>query len=299
MISVVICTYNRAELLEGCLKSLINQSLPESDYEVVVIDNNSSDNTWQIAGKFTAKHDNVRVVKEERQGKSFALNRGIAESTAEYIAFIDDDAKAYSDWLERILHAFGSVTPQPVAVGGKILPWYEVSPPTWFTDDMETRTWGPEKGYLKPPRAKYGFSGSNMAIPRNILEEFGGFVPGTGPVGDRFAIGDEITLFTKIYNKYPRFWYEPTICVEHLVPLYKMKVLYRIKRAYWGGLSLVLLQEKKSIMKILKASSYIIFKCCIIPFQVKWWSNDWQKSFIAELQLIGSAFGILVGNLFK
>ena len=298
LISAVVCTYNRCYLLKGALQSLSEQTLDKGQYEVSVVDNNSTDNTWQVAQEFAARHDNIKVVKEQRQGKSYALNAGIAASKGKYIAFMDDDAKAYPDWLKRIVEAFDSVEPQPAAVGGEIHPFYEQTPPAWFTDDLEIRTWGEKKGFLQPPRAQYGFSGSNMALPKKLLEGCGGFVAGTGPEGDRFAIGDEIALYDKIYWGYPWFWYDPLIRVEHFVPVRKMKVSYRIRRAYLGGVSITLLKTKKSIISAVKTFVFLLVKSCILPFRVRWWHKDWQKDLLEHTQPVAGALGTLKGLIF-
>ena len=299
IISAVVCTYNRYGLLKGALQSLSEQTLDKGQYEVIVVDNNSTDHTWQVAQEFAANHDNIKVVKEQRQGKSYALNTGIAASRGEYIAFMDDDAKASPDWLKRILEAFETVKPEPTAVGGKIYPWYEQIPPEWFTDDMEIRTWGEGKGFLQPPRAQYGFSGSNMAIPIKILEDYGGFVEGLGPSGEKFDTGEEITLFDKIYRDNPRFWYDPDIYVNHFVPTRKMSIKYRIKRAYVAGASMVLIQKKKSTISLIKLCLSVIYRICILPFCVKWWHKDWQKSFLEHAQPVAGTLGTVKGLIFR
>lgn len=299
MISVVVCTYNRSHILPICLQSLVYQKIDKSLYEVIVVDNNSTDETYEIASDFAKRYDNFTVVIEKAQGKSYALNAGIDASKGRYVAFIDDDAKAFPDWLERIMDAFNTVSPEPAAVGGKISPWYEQTPPSWFTDDLEIRTWGEERGFLKPPRAQHGFSGSNMSIPRKVLKECGGFLPDVGPVGDKFAIGEEITLYNRIYEKHPWFWYDPAIRVEHFVPIFKMTVGYRIKRAYLGGVSMVFLQKKISISVIIKTFLFVIIKVFILPLKVRWWQKNWQRSFINHVQPIANAYGFLVGNLFR
>ena len=299
VISVMVCTYNRCDLLKGALQSLSEQTLDKEQYEVIVVDNNSTDNTWQITQEFAAKHVNVKVIKEVKQGKSYALNTGIAKSKGKYVAFMDDDAKAYPDWLERIVEAFETVKPEPAAVGGMILPWYEQTPPEWFTDDLEIRTWGEEKRFLEPPRAKYGFSGSNMALPKKVLEFCGGFVAGTGPEGDKFAIGDEVALYNKIYWECPWFWYDPAIKVEHFVPIRKMKVCYRIKRAYLGGVSMALLQERLPILFVARAVLFIVIKGILLPVYIQWWHREWQKSFLKHTQPVAGAFGTLKGLIFN
>ena len=246
IISVVVCTYNRADLLSKCLQSLTEQTLDLSVFEVIVVDNNSTDTTIDVASQYAKNNRNIKVVSEFIQGHSQARNRGWQEAQGYYIAYLDDDAKAAPDWCERILNAFNSVNPMPVAVGGQIHPFYEIPPPLWFTDDFEIRTWGEDAGFLEPPRACYGFSGSNMAIQRSILERYGGFSSRYGIVQGKLRMGEDAEFFFRIYGQEPNFWYDPLIKVYHWVPKEKLNVWYRIIRSYNAGQSVALMQGRNT-----------------------------------------------------
>lgn len=298
IISVVVCTYNRADLLPGCLESLAEQTLDKSIYEVIVVNNNSTDNAQGIAEEFAGKQPNFRVVVETKQGLSHARNRGYREAKGDYVAYIDDDARADVRWVELILDALESVKPEPVVVGGTILPWYEKKPPDWFMDDYEIRSWGDAKHFLEPPRAENGFSGSNMTFRKSILEEFGGFSADYGVVGNVLRLGEETELFSRIYKKHPLFWYDPAIQVEHLVPARNMSVSYRLKRTYAGGIYGAAVGGNHSVMAKAKALIFIVAKCCILPFRVSWWRKDWQRSFLKQAQPIAGAAGFLKGLMF-
>lgn len=234
---MIVCTFNQAGLLAGCLQSLADQSLDKANYEVIVVNNNSTDNTQEIAEAFAAVHTNYRILFETQQGLSYARNCGWKCAQGEIIAYIDDDAKASPDWGERILHAFESVSPKPIAVGGEIYPLYERTPPNWFVDEFEIRTWGTTARFLHPTRAweKVGFSGSNMAFQKQVLQELGGFSPLYGMAGERTVLGEETELFSRLYQKYPLLWYDPEIRVFHWTPLRNMKISYRFKRAFKSG----------------------------------------------------------------
>lgn len=247
MISIIVCTYNRASLIHYCLESLTKQTLQQSLYEVIVVNNNSTDNTQKVADEFAQQYPNFRVICESAISLSNARNRGWKEAQGEYVAYIDDDAQAVPDWCEKILKAFYNVKPAPVGVGGKILPWYESSPPIWFSDELETRTWGDEAGFLKPPGCAYGFSGSNMAFPRRILDRFGGFSTGFGMVGDKLRMGEDTEFFFRLYkNGKGKFWYDPKIQVKHFTPTTKFYLSYRLKRSYVAGTSHACLNSSRS-----------------------------------------------------
>ena len=101
-LSVIICTYNRVELLGKCVNSLMTQTARKENYEIIVIDNNSTDNTADLIRKIKIINSNLRYVKEANQGLSYARNRGWKEAKGEYIAYIDDDCKADNNWCKHI-----------------------------------------------------------------------------------------------------------------------------------------------------------------------------------------------------
>jgi len=234
LISIIVSTYNGESYINNCLTSLVNQTLSKDKYEVIVVNNNSTDNTEEICKKHIAKYDNFKFFNENEQGLSCARNRGIKEANGEYIAFIDDDAKADSKWCENILIAFITISPKPVVVGGKILPYYNVKPPSWFSDELEIRSWGNNQKFLKE---KDGFfSGSNMAFQKSILNQYDGFKPEYGINGDKFGVGEETDLIRRISIKHPHLFYSPDLIVYHLVKEKNMKISGRLKRAYSAGL---------------------------------------------------------------
>ena len=224
-ISVIVCTYNRDDVLRFCLDSLVAQTINPSLFEVIIVNNNSTDTTADIANEFVEQYDHFRLVNESKQGLSHARNRGWQEARGTYVAYIDDDAKATPHWVERIVDAFESIQPTPSAVGGPIYPYYTEKMPIWFADDMEIRTWGEKKHFLESS----SFFGSNMTFFRKILQEYNGFSHEFGMQGTQMAFGEETDLFNKIYQKQPYFWYDPEIKVYHHTPPRNAKFSWRFK----------------------------------------------------------------------
>lgn len=235
-LTVVICTLNREKHLERCLETLVNQSLDKELYEVLIINNNSIDNTQIVAERFTEAQPNFHLIREETHGLSKCRNIGWKKANGKHVAYIDDDAKANSDWCAKILNAFKTVTPSPVAVGGVILPFYDRKPPFWFSDSLESCTWGSSRKFLNHPKKVNSFAGSNMAFSKKTLEEYGGFSPDYGMVGEKVIPGEEIDLFNRISQKTLLFWYDPEIKVYHWVSPKKMKISYRMFRAFSSNL---------------------------------------------------------------
>ena len=108
IISVVICSYNRADYIINAIESLYNQTLPKKDFEVFVVDNNSIDNTEDLVQAYIREHEDFNIVylTESAQGASFARNTGAAFSKGKYLCFMDDDAVAEEHYLERIVRFF-------------------------------------------------------------------------------------------------------------------------------------------------------------------------------------------------
>ena len=178
-LSVIICTWNRADSLRAALLSLQPQVLPDGvQVDVIVVDNNSSDNTSSVVAELAASWTlgTLRYTFEPRQGKQFALNTGISLSTGALLAFTDDDITFPPDWITTICAAFAS--PALQLVGGKtLLAWPAGGPPRWYDERMGAILAGVDIGdqRLAPPPHDYAPAGSNMAARRALFEQVGTF----------------------------------------------------------------------------------------------------------------------------
>ena len=178
-ISLVICTYNRCRYLPEALQSIRLQTLEPGRFEVIVVDNNSTDDTAVIAQDFIASHPllNIRYYLETNKGLSYARNRGIAESTSPIINYVDDDAILSTGYLEAMLTFFEN-NPEAVGAGGKIIPKYENGhEPAWMSKYLHGFIGKVDFGEMVIPFSeamKYPV-GCNMAYKKDILEKAGGF----------------------------------------------------------------------------------------------------------------------------
>ena len=130
-LSVIICTWNRAEYLRQALASLQECRLPAGvEWEVVIVDNNSTDETSAVCQQFLRQDpQRYRCIVEKRQGKSFALNTGVENATGRILAFTDDDVIVDPSWLAETLRVFE--THQCVGAGGKVVPLWNSHKPSW------------------------------------------------------------------------------------------------------------------------------------------------------------------------
>src|SRR5581483_7644952 len=128
-VSVVISTYNRCQLLEGALGALLAQSTRQIDYEILLVDNNSSDQTRAVVEALAAKNpQKLKYLFEARQGLSYGRNTGIAAAKAPIIAFTDDDVRVAEDWVWQIKAGFEN-DPDIDFLGGKVVPRWPAEPP--------------------------------------------------------------------------------------------------------------------------------------------------------------------------
>ena len=133
-ISVIICSYNRADYIIGAVDSLYHQTLDRNRFEVIVVDNNSIDNTGELVQEYIRTHPgfHLKYLTESRQGASFARNTGAAFAKAPLLCFMDDDAVAEKEYLQRILDLFAR-HPDASGMGGRIIPRYIPSEPKWMS----------------------------------------------------------------------------------------------------------------------------------------------------------------------
>ena len=237
-ISAVVCTHNRAAFLRQALNSLAGQTLVRTRYEVIVVNNGSTDETLATVREFCQVDQRqcaVRLVDEPALGLGYARNTGWKAAQGQYIAFMDDDARADPGWLERALNLFEDSRPAPIAAGGQILPWYLSQKPAWYKDEYEARSWGPEPRRLS---AGESFSGSNMIFAKNILHQLDGFDVGVGMRGTRVSMGEETVLFNEIWKKFGEqaiLLYAPDLIVYHAVTSAKMTLRYHLSRWFVTG----------------------------------------------------------------
>jgi glycosyltransferase involved in cell wall biosynthesis len=242
-ISAVICTLNRADYLRKALRSLVYQTLPDEQYEILVVDNGSTDNTKQVVlGEFSHV-PNLRFLHEPLLGLSQARNTGWHNAVGEYVAYMDDDAIASPQWLETILNVFETIKPQPGCVGGKIEPIWEVSRPPWLSDKvvphLAVLDWSRTPIILND---KQYVAGANIAFPRRLLEITGGFPVSLGRKGNKLLSNEELLLQRKLKDTGYHCFYDPEIAVWHHIPASRLRQGWFARRMYWQGASEAIVQ---------------------------------------------------------
>jgi glucosyl-dolichyl phosphate glucuronosyltransferase len=295
-ISVVVTTYNRPGLLKNCLESLCRQTLDQNLYEIIVVDNFSTEDTRQVVEAFE-KTRVVRYFIENKEGMNNARNLGLKEARGNYVAYIDDDALAAPNWLEIAIGEFSTVNPIPDCLGGPIFPFYTSPKPEWFDDKYEIRRDWHSPRYLQVGES---FSGSNMIWRKDVLAALKGFDPNLGVTGNTLRLGGETIVFSKIWlaNGSPQLYFQPDLIVRHWVPEYKMKVLYRVKRNIAQGQYFAKINQTKKVsfrarrfFKLLvdcgKITVRAILNAGTYPRWQNWIIDQWTEFFASLGELLG------------
>lgn len=238
-LSVIICTYNREIYILPLLESLAVQEIDKSEFEIVFVNNNSTDNTEVVCNIFKSKYPqiNFKYFVEKKQGLSHARNRGIIESKGEITIFIDDDALACNNYLKGISEFFRA-KPDVVAAGGKILPKYESQRPKWMTIFLEPvmsliNLGNKIKSF---PKNKFPI-GANMYFRKLIFNEVGFFNTNLGRTGKKMLGGEEKDIFNKIRSKGYDIFYIPYSYIYHIIPDSRLTEGFIKKQAYGIGFS--------------------------------------------------------------
>ena len=239
-LSLVIATYNRADSLLTALQSVVEQDAPKDQWECVVVNNNSTDDTAARFKEFAEAHPDVtlRMVDEVRQGLSYARNRGIGESVGEYIAIIDDDERIAPEFISSYISLFDS-TPDAVAAGGPIVAEYPSGRPRWmscFTERPIANTmYFGDKVRLFPAGRIPG--GGNMALRRDAVRRYGVFDTSLGYVGESLVGGEESDLFERLRIADAKYYYVPKAVMYHIIPKEKLTKEYLSRLSYNVGVS--------------------------------------------------------------
>ncbi|MCK4827651.1 glycosyltransferase, partial [bacterium] len=267
MISAIIPTYNRSELLRISIESILKQSFPESEYEIIVVDNNSTDSTKKVVSNVNQTSGNqIHYVFEPNPGLVNARHRGAREAEGDILVFCDDDIIASPEWLTAISEAFND--PDVALVGGKVLPKYEVPLPHWINAFWQHDKYGSWIMYLSlidlgdsihEVPANYVF-GCNFSIRKHVLYECGGFHPDSFPRDMIRYRGDgEYGLALAIMQKGYRTVYHPGVSIEHQVPKERMTVEYFCQRAFYEGISNSYTEIRKKVSLVDKGTNHTIF----------------------------------------
>jgi glycosyltransferase involved in cell wall biosynthesis len=222
-ISVVIGTYNRCEVLRGALESLMNQDSGGTAYEVIVVDNNSTDDTRNMVENLREQfgRNNLIYCFERTQGVSHARNRGIAAARGHLIAFTDDDIRPARNWISSVAKGFNKF-PNADCIGGKVLPPPSIQFPPWLT----AKHWTPlalldlgSKPINLDVRNGPGLVAANMAVRASVFADVGTFQPQLQRVKNGIGSMEDHEFQLRLMNARKNLMYVPDLVVHaHVLP---------------------------------------------------------------------------------
>jgi glucosyl-dolichyl phosphate glucuronosyltransferase len=289
-ISVIVCTFNRCGSLVDTLESLNAMEVPEHiDWDVLVVDNNSTDQTRECVEMAARKSRvSVKYLLERKPGQSHARNLGIASTDKEFIAFTDDDVLVNRDWLKTIVDTFETYGAD--CVGGKIIPQWSENRPSWLGDNLlnvlAMLDFGDTLFEFDPVRDQRILFGANFAFRRQALIRTGAFNVKLGKTGD-FGGGEDKEMFEKLRLSGGKAVYNPAIVVLHKVFPDRLKKTYFRKWHYAAGKDRAQ-QKKKSRYTFLgiEAHLFVGFGKAAFGLVRSVAKADWNHVFSHELQCI-------------
>ena len=291
-LSIAVCTYNRADVLPKCLESLSNQTISNELFEVVIIDNNSTDDTKKIADDFCQKYYNFRYFFETRQGHSQARNRAIAEAKGKYLAYIDDDETVNREFAQLIIDCFNETDAD--VIGAQLFTWVD-SPknPIFYNAKIYDFDLGSERKQMTPPGFDFGFGCGHSCFKKSLFDEVGLFSENFGIINGKLQMGEDSEMGYRLLKAGKVFYYEPGMKVQHKLRLKELEFIGSLKRSYnvGAGIGKIIkndLSFSKKLKKIIAPFVYAFLFLFLFPFY--WIKGPWF--FAKKLGNIFFAFGV-------
>jgi glucosyl-dolichyl phosphate glucuronosyltransferase len=227
-ISVILCTYNRGELLANALESLHRQKVSGISYELLIVDNNSSDHTKELVQRFVNKDPHFRYIFETKQGLSHARNAGIAAAQADLLLFTDDDIEFSETWIQDNYEA-SLRFPDADYFGGKVLPIWEQPQPDWLkqsTNPLALQNFPGDRPLKISPQYRHCLVGASLAIRRRAFERAGVFSVETQRVKGGIGSTEDFDWEMKVWAYGGHGMYVPGPVCWTKVPAERMQKSY-------------------------------------------------------------------------
>ena len=252
-VTVIVCTHNRCAVLAGALESLAASEMPpDVRWEILVVDNNSTDKTRQVIEDFARRYPaRFRYLFEPKGGKSHALNSGVANACGEILAFADDDAAVDPKWLHHITQPL--LQGDWAGAGGRTLPAEAFTPPPWLPDNLQD-CGGPICAYFdlgdqacEMHQAPYG---ANAAFRKSMFEKYGGYRTDLGPgpnsgtprlMREFLHVNEDTEFGRRLLAAGERLRYEPSAVVYH--PVMKERITKEHFVSWWFDYGRAMIRE--------------------------------------------------------
>lgn len=237
-VTVAIPTYNRADFLRQTLAGIAAQHFPRDHFEVLVIDNNSTDHTRAVVAEFAEHHPAPRYLRETKQGLDHARNRAIAEARGEIIVFGDDDILVQPDWLAQMaVPLIADPSRRIGAVGGEVIPVFPDGLPDWVREWHAPLAFRPDAG---PLEARHSPMGANLAFPVWVFEQLGPFHTALDRAAGNYFSGGDSEMIRRVRQAGLEVWFAPGAAVKHQMPASRTTFRYAARHAFDSARSRVI-----------------------------------------------------------
>ncbi|HET6391048.1 glycosyltransferase [Hyphomicrobium sp.] len=287
--SAAVCTYNRALHLDKCLESFSRQTASSPNFEVIIVDNASTDGTREVAERWADRDPRFIYTYEPVEGLARARNHALEMAASPFIAFTDDDAVVPDNWVQSYFQTFSKLPDDVFAIGGEIDPIFEADRPHWLTDEL-----------LKPLSARLGWSDEarmlvsdewlcevNIAFRVELLRQHGGFPEELGRKGDNLLSGENFVNVIARSNGFKEY-FDPAIRVQHFIPASRLTKTWFRRRYFWQGVT----QSKyPNIARQKYDQNYPYWQQIGVPTSTRDWLNLLSDS-TSDEEFAGNCFRI-------
>jgi glycosyltransferase involved in cell wall biosynthesis len=237
-VTVAIPTYNRADFLRQTLAGIAQQHFPREHFEVLVIDNNSTDHTRAVVEEFASAQPAPRYLVEPQQGLDYGRNRAIAEARGEIILFGDDDILVQPDWIAQMAVPLMADRERKIgAVGGEVVPVFPDGLPDWVREWHAPLAFRPDTGPLLPKDSPMG---ANLAFPKWIFEQLGPFHTALDRAAGNYFSGGDSEMVRRVRHAGLQVWFSPAAAVRHQMPASRTTFRYARRHAFDSARSRVI-----------------------------------------------------------
>ncbi|MBU4360623.1 glycosyltransferase [Patescibacteria group bacterium] len=237
-ISVVICTFGQCIYFKRIINALRKQTIKQ--FQLVIVDNNSCPTDFS---NLIQSLNDVKIIHLPKPNLSIARNTAINKCNGDWILFLDDDAIPDTNWIEKIINGFKEYGSD--MIGGRVELCFQKKEPKWFTKVCrlylsELTYYNDDIEVVIPPRYLVG---TNMAFSKKAFNKFGLFLKDSGRIGKKLISLEDVEMVRRIYNQGGKVTYLNSAKVNHIIPKSRMTISYLIKRAFWQGISDIMLEN--------------------------------------------------------
>jgi hypothetical protein len=229
-VTVAVITYNRSRQLRQALGGIMRQDYPADRWEILVIDNNSTDDTKDVVASFVTANPAPRRIMETRQGLDHGRNRAVEEARGDLVVLVDDDILMEPDWLSQLVAPFSSESAHKIGVvGGEVVPVFPDGVPVWLEGAHRPLAFRTDPGPLPADQAPMG---ANFAFPKWVFVRFGMFDTRLDRQGARLFGGGDSQMIRRLRSVGLEAWFVPGAKVLHQIPAERLTLVYALRHAF-------------------------------------------------------------------